>query len=274
LAAHGLAVAYEVTPLEPGQRALDAVLVSAVYVLLDGAAWLAGQWSNTVRRRTRQMEASRVAAIAAERLRIARELHDIVAHAVTVMVLQAAGASKIMASDPSRARQAMLQVEAVGGQAVEELRRLLHVLRVVGETEPADGSRLPSLAGLPALAARIELTGISVRLDERGSALPVDRSIELTAYRVVQEALTNVVRHVGAGAVATVGIQWRPGELVVEVIDDGTGISQRGTDGLSTGLGLIGLRERIVLMGGEIETGPTKTGGYRVKAVLPAKAPR
>ena len=279
LAAHALAIGYEASFTGSGLSAFAVTAVALVYGLLDIATWAAGRWGSSAaaRARARELEASRAAlaaaAVDAERLRIARELHDIVAHAVTVMVLQSAGASRMAVKNPELAAGAMRAVENTGKQAVAELRRLLEVLRAE-DTAHADGDGVVDefrgtsrLANLDDLVAQIRSIGIDVAVQQTGTPCPLDPSVDLAAYRVIQEALTNVNKHAGAGAVARVHLAWEPSELVIEVVDDGQ--VNAGIEHLASGYGLVGLAERVKLVGGRLESGPRPDGGFRVRAVLP-----
>ena len=279
LAAHAVAVTYEALFTGSGISTFAVTAVALVYGLLDIATWAAGRWGSSAaaRARARELEASRVAlaaaAVDAERLRIARELHDIVAHAVTVMVLQSAGASRMAVKNPELAAGAMRAVENTGKQAVAELRRLLEVLRAEDTAiADADGavdqlSGTSRLANLDDLVAQIRSIGIDVAVEEIGTRRDLDPSVDLAAYRVIQEALTNVNKHAGAGAVARVQLSWRPSELVIEVVDDGR--VNAGIEHLASGYGLVGLAERVKLVGGRLESAPRPEGGFRVYAVLP-----
>ncbi|MBF9127701.1 hypothetical protein I0C86_01625 [Plantactinospora sp. S1510] len=223
-------------------------------------------------------------AVAAERARISRELHDVVAHSVTVMLLQAGGARRILPTDPGRAATALGHIEEAGRQAVDELRRMLAVL-VPDDTVPADAEApgppgpagpADNQAGLPGpdeiddLVTRMRDTGLRIALTRDGTPRPVAPSVGLAAYRTVQEALTNAARYAGAHARVDVRIRWGD-ELSVEVCDDGPAgaVPAAGDPRLSTGHGLLGLRERVAVVGGELSTGPVPAGGFRVAARLP-----
>lgn len=209
-----------------------------------------------------------------ERARIARDLHDVVTHNVSVMVIQAGAARTVMPTDPDQAREALLAVEAGGRAAMTELRHVMGLLTMDGDgPDPASASSLtpqPGLGRLEALVQRVRETGTPVELTVADEPRPLLPGIELTAYRVVQEALTNTVKH-AAGATATVRISYGAELLRVEVTDTG------GTPGASAatgnGHGLIGLRERLAVYGGTLHTGPRLTGGYRVTAQIPLAAP-
>lgn len=219
-------------------------------------------------RRLGQVEARE--AVAAERMRVARELHDIVAHSVTVMLLQAAGARKMLVSQPARAESALAEIEDTGKRAMDELRRLLTVLR--GTDSPAalppiSREPQPGLADLDRLLARVREAGLRVDLCPTGRPGRLDASVDLTAYRIVQEALTNVSKHAAPGAHATVGLVWTDDRLTVEVVDDGPRVARPAAP--SGGYGLVGLRERAALVGGQLSAAHTPSGGFAVTATLP-----
>jgi signal transduction histidine kinase len=208
-------------------------------------------------------------AVAVERVRLARELHDIVSHAVTVMVLQAAGANQVMATDPGRARAALASVEEVGTQAMGELRRLLSVLRAGDAASPQDDPALRrGIADLEALVETVRAAGLQVRVEVVGEPGRVDPSVDVAAYRVVQEALTNASKHLSSGARADVRLEWGDGTLVVNVRDDGKPARTSRSE-LSTGHGLLGLRERVTMVGGTLQAAAEAAGGFRVTATLP-----
>lgn len=208
------------------------------------------------------------ATIRSERDTISRELHDIVSHSVTVMVLQAAGAERILDRDPARARAALVQVQHTGTHAMEELGRMLRVLRAGAGGAGYDDVARPGIGDIGDLVAETCLLGPEVELVQDGPPGAVDASVGLTAYRVVQESLTNLVRH-GAGAPAVVGLHWADSLLVEVVNGGGRSCPPPLIAALSTGHGLVGLRERIAVVGGELETGVPPGGGFRVRAWLP-----
>jgi signal transduction histidine kinase len=217
----------------------------------------------------REREDNARLAVALERGRIARELHDVVAHNVSVVVVQAGAAERLVGTDPDRARQAMRDVASTGRQALDEMRRLLGVLR---EDEPGDVMEpQPGVAELENLARRVGDAGLPVELSVQGEQRPLPASAALSAYRIVQEALTNTLRHAGP-ARARVILRYLPDALEIQVSDNGTGSAARtdpaeGTDG--GGHGLIGMRERVTLFGGELRAGPRPEGGYSVVARIP-----
>jgi signal transduction histidine kinase len=202
-----------------------------------------------------------------ERARIARELHDVVTHNVSVMVIQAGAARKVMDANPDEAREALLAVESGGRAAMTELRHVMGLLRM--DSDDSDPTPQPGLDRLEALVQRVRDIGVPVELSTIGQPRPLPSGVELTAYRVVQEALTNTVKH-AAGAAATVSVEYGTDELRVEVTDTGG----TPTASASTGNrhGLVGLRERLALYGGTLNTGPRLSGGYRVTALIPLEA--
>ena len=207
-----------------------------------------------------------------ERARIARELHDVVTHNVSVMVIQAGGARKIMDSAPDQAREALLAVEASGRSAMTELRHVMGLLTMQGAgPDPAGDADLapqPGLDGLDGLVQRMRDTGVPIELTRSGQRMPLPSGIELTVYRLVQEGLTNVVKH-AAGASVRVLLAYGDDHLRVEIADTG---GRPGTAaGPGTGRGLIGLRERLAVYGGVLQAGPRLSGGYRVQARIPVE---
>jgi signal transduction histidine kinase len=248
----------------------------ALFGLLTGSVWCTGRWAQVSRLHTAELEHRRQVeareAVVAERTRIARELHDIVAHSVTVMMLQAAIAKRLMGDRPPEAAQALADVDDQGKQAMGELRRMLVALRAddAGADTGLGIERRRGLNDLGTLIAGVSRTGVSVDLETAGDPPRLDPSVDLTAYRVVQEALTNTTRHAGPGTHAVVRWTWSGnGDLLVQVSDDGHGRTEHATGGLSTGHGLLGLRERVAVVGGHLEAGPTPDGGFQVTATLP-----
>jgi signal transduction histidine kinase len=223
--------------------------------------------TNALRERARVAEATQAAfaaqAVADERRRIARELHDVVAHHVSVMGVLATGARRVLGRDPAVADETLSTIEQTSRTTLREMRRLLDVLRTDAEQE-ADLTPQPGLAGIEALADQVREAGLPVTLEVDGEPTPLDPGVALTVYRIVQEALTNALKHAGS-ATATVrlgfGRQW----LVVEVADSGRG----PTPGDALGHGLVGMRERVALYGGTLRTGPRPGGGFRVYAKMP-----
>jgi signal transduction histidine kinase len=215
-----------------------------------------------VRRAAAVAEAEVRQRLAEERLRIARDLHDVLAHTISVITVQGANALDALDRDTGAAREALVTIRAASRQALSELRATLGPLRDGGAHDPPPPQ--PDLAGLPDLVAPVEAAGVRVTLDVEapGGLPPV---VELTAYRIVQEALTNVVRHARARS-AAVTVRLDGDALLVRVCDDGSGPLETGG---GAGLGLVGMRERVEALGGRVSAGPQPAGGYRVSATLP-----
>lgn len=245
--------------------------------LLLGAAFAVGSMIRTrnalaqaeVERAQQRIEEERREArdaIAAERLQIARELHDIVAHSVTVMTVQLGGARLNVIDNPSRARDALDEAEAAGRRAMRELRRMLGVLRAVEET-PSTNPLLPK-APLQALVEEMSAAGLDVSLQTMGTPRPVPEALEATMFRIVQEALTNVAKHGGEAATAKVVVTWTDDTVSIDVINE----SSRSRRAAAPGFGLMGMRERVALFGGTLAHSPKPDGGFRIEAVLPLES--
>ncbi|SNY53597.1 sensor histidine kinase [Paractinoplanes atraurantiacus] len=207
-------------------------------------------------------------AVAAERTRITRELHDVVAHGMSVMVVQAQGAAAALDRHPDRAATALQHVIEVGRSSLAEMRRLI----AAGRTDPAEDPQLAPLAGVgavPALVDELRSTGMRVELHVDGVPTAMPAAVDVSAYRIVQEALTNTLRHAGPGAGATVLLEFHPERLRVVVADDGTGPAEGADDG---GNGLRGIAERIAMLGGTLDAGSAGGAGFRVCATLPLRA--
>jgi signal transduction histidine kinase len=235
-------------------------------------AWMLGAYMQTRRRyvqaveeraATLEREREQLDLIAAQRERdsIARELHDIVAHSVTVMLIGVRGARDVLATEPQVAARTLERVETSAEQSLAELRRILVLLR---GREAADTRPQPSLADLGELVAGYRAAGLPVRLEIAGEPLDLPSGVELSAYRIIEEALTNVLKHAGATLV-TVRLNYGGADLEVRVHDDGAGTGEPGPGGH----GLVGMRERVAVLGGELETGRGPGGGFRVAARLP-----
>ena len=212
----------------------------------------------------REREAAARIAVAEERARIARELHDIVAHAVSVMVLQVGAVRHKLPLTLEEDREALGRVEQAGRTALAEMRRLLGAMRRDGDG--LDLAPQPGLDGLDSLVEEVGRAGLPVRLHVDGDAFPLPRAIDLSAYRIVQEGLTNALKHARASH-ADVTVRYRPDELEVEVVDDGDGTGVVTGDGL--GHGLVGIRERVKIYGGEMTVGPAAGGGFVLSTRLP-----
>jgi signal transduction histidine kinase len=206
-------------------------------------------------------------AAAAERARIAREMHDVVAHHLTVMVTLSEAAAAASASSPERAAEVMRSVSATGRRALADTRRLLGVLRQrPGQDPGAALAPVPDLAELDTLIEQVRSAGLETTLEIRGQAPDVSAGVQLTVYRLVQEALTNTLKHGGTGARATVRLRYLPDELRVDIDDDGAGATAPAP--ASVGGGLIGMQERVHAYGGDVQAGPRQPGGWKVSARL------
>ena len=202
-------------------------------------------------------------AVRLEQDRIARELHDVIAHSVTVMVVQAGAADEVFESRPDEARQALRSIADVGRATLAELRRLLNVVRPTDDTPSAPQ---PGMARVDELAAVARSAGLDVTVTQEGEPTTLPVGVDLSAYRIVQEALTNTLRH-GNATRAAVAVRYGPDAVDIDVVDDGRGTTGRPPD--RDGRGLIGMRQRAAVLGGTVETGPTGRGGFRVRARLP-----
>ena len=213
-----------------------------------------------------KLEAARTAAaeraVAEERQRIARELHDVVAHSVSVMTVQAGAVRRLLHPDQERERLALEAIEATGREALTEMRRPVGLLR--DQSATPDFAPQPSMRAIDVLLGTVRESGLPVDLVVEGTPAELPPGVDLAAYRVIQEALTNALKYAGP-ARACVTVRWKRGELELEVANDGT--SEPGGDG--GGHGLVGLRERVSLVGGTIESGPKEGGGFVVTAHLP-----
>jgi signal transduction histidine kinase len=259
------------------------------YGLVTGAVWLVGLNVRTRRlyvvsleeRATtleREREAEARAAVAEERTRIARELHDVVAHSMAVMIVQADGVRFTIDRDPDTAREAAKVVADTGRQALEEMRRLVGVLREPSRPEPAGAPdaaldaepahRRPALVELPDLLDRFRAAGLRITDTATGTPVALPPGLELTVYRVVQESLTNALKHAGVGAAVELRLDWSADTVVVRAVDDGRGrpVVRPAPSG---GHGLVGMRERVGVYDGSLAAGPTLGGGWRVEARLP-----
>jgi signal transduction histidine kinase len=221
--------------------------------------------ANAQRLEREQQERARHAA-AEERNRISRELHDVVAHSVSVMVIQTQAARRVATGDREAARDALSSVQSCGRDALMEMRRMIGVLR--HRDEELAGATAPALSQLGALVARARAAGLPVELRIDGEARDLSPGLDLVAFRVVQEALTNAIKHAGP-ARALVRVAFTAGELELEISDTGRGPALADGDADTTGQGLVGMRERLVLYGGELQTGRARGGGFRVRARIP-----
>lgn len=222
----------------------------------------------------KEREAQSKVAVAAERARIARELHDVVAHNVSVMVVQADGAAYVLDAAPDQARKALETISSTGRQALAEMRRLLGVLRTGEHHEAGEYVPQPDVQQIEDLVEQCRSSGLPVDFKVEGSPRTLPSGVELTAYRIVQEALTNTRKHGGPSAGASVRLVYFDDGLGLLIEDDGKGAphelyEEGGFDG--QGHGLIGMRERVGMVGGTLDAGPRQGGGFRISALLPLK---
>jgi signal transduction histidine kinase len=232
-------------------------------------AWLIG---NSIRQAQARAELVRTQAAAqsalAERLRIARELHDVVAHTIGIITIQAGSGRSVYEASPAEARDALAAIEATGRETLSGLRRMMTGLRRAEPgPEQAPLGPAPGLADLDRLAATTLDAGVQIEVDWHGSREPLPAHIDLSAFRIIQEAVTNVVRHSGTSQ-CRVLIDQQDGQLSIEVTDSGRG----GSGAAGTGYGITGMRERAALLGGDFSAGPHPGGGFRVAARLPVRA--
>ena len=220
-------------------------------------------------RAEREREERAREAVREERARIARELHDVVAHEMTVMTVQAAGARRVLDSDPGQAAEALSAIESAGHDALTEMRRLLGLLRQ-DRTESALGPQ-PGLARLEALVEQMEEAGLPVDVELEGEIDPLPAGVDLNAYRIIQESLTNSLKHGGPNTTASVFVRYEPDRLVIEIADNGRGAAGALAERNGAGHGLVGMQERAALLGGTVRAGPRPGGGFIVKAVIPRR---
>ncbi len=252
------------------------------------SAWLLGNYVGSRRKYTaeletknRQLEQARVEladrAVTDERLRIARELHDVVAHTMSVVAVQAGTGRMVAEDDPAAARQALATIETTARSALGEMRRMLGILRGSDRDGPGTLSPAPGLGDLEALVADVVKSGVTVEVRVEGRRTDVPAGVDLTAYRIVQEALTNVIKHAGRVR-ATVLVRYSGDSVTVEVDDEGTTVPDSRAAPHSggvpepTGQGLVGMRERVAMYHGDLEVGPGPLGGFHVAARLPFEA--
>ncbi|MFC9754447.1 sensor histidine kinase [Streptomyces sp. NPDC056921] len=263
------------------QQAFIVIVLTVPFVL----AWVLGDSMRTRRayfsqleeraaRLEREREAQSKVAVAAERARIARELHDVVAHNVSVMVVQADGAAYVMDAAPDQAKQALETISSTGRQALAEMRRLLGVLRTGDAQESGEYVPQPDVDQIEDLIDQVRQAGLAVDFKIEGTPRPLPSGVELTAYRIVQEALTNTRKHGGPDAGASVRLVYFDDGLGLLIEDDGRGAAHElyedgGADG--AGHGMIGMRERVGMVGGTLDAGPRPGGGFRISALLPLK---
>ncbi len=257
----------------PAALAVSAAIASfTILSMVDIGAWSLGRWSRArhaeLERAQEQRRAEAARAVAAERVAIARDLHDVVSHSVGVMTLQAAGARTVLAAGKAeRATQALTDIEDAGGRAMVELRRMLDILRAPGAEDAGDRRAHPTLGDLDALVDEMRASGVPARLAVHGQPREQRASSELAVYRVVQEALTNVLKHAGPGAPALVELRWSDADLTVQISNTAAAAPVGRRTG--SGYGLIGLRERMESVGGTLTAAAEPGGGFRVTASVP-----
>ncbi|MFJ6563801.1 sensor histidine kinase [Streptomyces sp. NPDC091412] len=265
--------------------ALSNVAIAVFQTVPFALAWVLGDSMRTRRayfaqleeraaRLEKEREAQSKVAVAAERARIARELHDVVAHNVSVMVVQADGAAYVLDAAPDQAKKALETISSTGRQALAEMRRLLGVLRTGEHQESGEYVPQPDVDQIEDLVEQCRGSGLPVDFRIEGTPRPLPSGVELTAYRIVQEALTNTRKHGGPNAGASVRLVYFDDGLGLLVEDDGKGAphelyEEGGADG--EGHGLIGMRERVGMVGGTLDAGPRPGGGFRISALLPLK---
>jgi signal transduction histidine kinase len=275
-----LAIWFNVEDQAASGYQLSTFIASAVfYLVVSAAACGAGMRSRSAQcalehhRRAvehHRRELARAAEAAhEERLRIARELHDILGHTITIMVLQASGARRILATDPAGADDALSRVEQVGKEAMGDVRRMLTLVRSPAPDE--DGASQRGLDDIEGLLGHLLRAGITARLQVHGSPIPVAESVSRTVFRIVREATTNIIKHAGPGSVAIVRLTWGS-DLQIEIVDDGGGKPEIEAAAFSTGQGLLGLKERVAVFGGKLTAGP-HNNGFRVLVSLPLRSP-
>jgi signal transduction histidine kinase len=260
---------------------VTADLVVSNY-LIFGTAWILGDNIRTRRAYTanleeraeqleRDRETSSRRAAAEERERIGREMHDIVAHSVSVMVVQAGAARRVLEANANRksATDALRQIEDTGRGALTDMRRMLGILR--NPDDVADLSPQPSITRLDSLITQARDAGVSVEYEVLGNPRPLPSAMDLSAYRIVQEALTNTIKHAGPAS-AQVVVRYESDRIEIEVVDDGRGAARELQNGRDPGHGLVGMRERAALYGGQLQAGPRPGGGYSVTATIPLES--
>ncbi|WP_285783786.1 histidine kinase [Microbispora sp. NBRC 16548] len=268
LAASGAYVAAMMSTASPASGPGDVAVAVVMSAIAAGAGLAVRRHRVLAVQAAERGELLAREAVAEERARIARELHDIVAHSVSVMTMQTGGVRLMLREDQERERQVLASIEETGRGAVDELRRMLGLLR----GPQADSGPQSGLDRLDDLLDQVRAAGLDVTLEVRGDPVPLPAGLDLSAYRIVQEALTNALKHAGPTR-ATVTVDYRPGELHLEIVDlgpsQGRARARARGGGQEGGHGLIGMRERAALFHGTLTAGPLASGGFGVRAVLP-----
>jgi signal transduction histidine kinase len=261
----------ELTLASAGSHLFAVAAMTAIGLFIGARRAYSEQLRERARGIERERELLAERAVDEERVRIARELHDAIAHHVSLLVVQAGAIRESLPLD-SEPRQVAESMASTGRQALEEMRSMLGVLRTSGHGVTVERAPQPGVADLPRLVEQTRLARLDTELRIDGPERPLPVGIDLSAYRIVQESLTNVIKHAGA-AHATVLVRYLPEALELEVTDDGRG-DVNGAVASTPGHGIVGMRERIALYGGDLHVGPAAEGGWRVKAVLPLAAKR
>jgi signal transduction histidine kinase len=264
-----LILGFSPEPVEPDAVVATLLLVGSCWFIGDSARIRRGevaQLEDRAARLEREREVLTREAVDAERRVIARELHDVIAHDVSVIVTQAAAAQKVADRHPDDAIRGLGAIERAGREAFLEMRRLMALLRPAGSTPPPLAPQ-PGLGDLASLVGQVRQAGLPLELRIEGAERPLSPGLDLCAYRIVQEAITNVMKHAGHARVSVL-VRSLPQELELRIDDDGSGGSRRGPAGPHPGYGHLGMRERVSLFGGSLDVGPRPRGGYRVHAIL------
>jgi signal transduction histidine kinase len=287
---NGLAAASQFKSFPTFNEGFRSFIPTAILLIVSAVgAWSTGRMTRASQQHVQHLEREREMAqreremtreaevLAAERQRIARELHDIVSHAVTVIVLQAAGAARVAGTDFNQVTRSLAHIETTAKQTMTELRRLLGVLEAdasahrvagIGELGPQ-----PGLADLPTLLASLRSAGMPVTTHVEGAPRALDPSVDLSAYRIVQEGLTNVLKHAGKDSNPRLRLVWEDQDLLIQIDNDVNLVEAHRGQPLSVGRGLMGLHERVHAVGGELHAGPHCGDGYRLTATLPLATP-
>jgi signal transduction histidine kinase len=249
-------------PGVPGTEVVWLTFPLTIFFVISVATARSGEQVRLAEERAQRSEDEARRAVEDERSRITRELHDVLAHSVSVMTVQASAVRRLLKPEQEREREALLTVEETGRQALAEMRRMLGIMR--SDHEAAALAPQPGLGTLPELVEQVRQSGLPVELSVEGRPVTLPAGVDLSAYRIVQEALTNALKHAGP-AHAWVFVRYADGDVQIDVENDG----RNDGDGDGAGHGLVGMRERVALCGGELHSGPRPGGGFRISARLP-----